>query len=235
MFQIDSDSQTNQTKVLKIVSNMEEPLTITDVTSANKSFSTEVKAIREGKEYELLVTAVPPFSQPTTFSQITVKTSATNVPPINVTAYATLQMQVTVSPMQMNLPAGPLTNAVTQSVTVYYRGTNAFNLSEPKVNYAGVEVTIKPVQPGKVFSLQTTFPAGTQVKPGESVQLTVKTDHAKQPLLSVPVFQMQPPPVAAQTAIPAPPVKVVSEQRSVPLRAAPAPALPAPPVPPAAK
>jgi len=235
MFQIDSDSQTNQTKVLKIVSNMEEPLTVTEVTSANKSFTTELKTIKEGKEYELSVTAVPPFSQPTTFSQISVKTSATNVPPLNVTAYATLQMQVTVSPMQINLPAGPLTNAVTNAVTVYYRGTNAFNLSEPKVNYAGAEVTIKPVQPGKVFSVQTTFPAGTQVKPGESVQLTVKTDHAKQPLLTVPVFQMQPPAAPPQAAIPAPPVKVASEQRSVPLRAAPAPALPAPPLPPAAK
>ncbi len=235
VFQIDGDSQTNQTKALKIVSNMEEPLTITEVTSANKSFTTEVKTIKEGKEYELLVTAVPPFSQPTTFAQISVKTSATNVPPINVTAYATLQMQVTVSPMQINLPAGPLTNAITQSVTIYYRGTNAFDLSEPKVNYAGAEVTIKPVQPGKVFSVQTTFPVGTQVKPGEGVQLTVRTDQSKQPLLTVPVFQMQPPPKATQPAIPAPPVKVVSELRSVPLRAAPAPALPAPPLPPAAK
>lgn len=234
MFQIDGDSQTNQTKALKIVSNLDEPLTISEVTSANKSFTTEVKTIKEGKEFELLVTAVPPFTQPTTFSQISVKTSATNVPALNVTAYATLQMQVTVSPMQINLPAGPFTNAVTNSVTVYYRGTNAFNLSEPKVNYAGAEVTIKPVQPGKVFSVQTTFPAGTQVKPGEGVQLTIKTDNAKQPLLTVPVFQMQAPPVATRAAVPPAPIKVVSEPRSVPLRAAAAPA-PAPPLPPAAK
>ena len=53
MFQIDSDSQTNQTKVIKIVSNLEEPLTITEVTSANKSFTTEVKTVKEGKEYRV--------------------------------------------------------------------------------------------------------------------------------------------------------------------------------------
>jgi hypothetical protein len=229
MFQIDSDSQTNQTKVLKIVSNMEEPLTVTEVTNSNKSFTTEVKTVKEGKEYELHVTAVPPFSQPTTFSQITVRTSATNVPPLNVTAYATLQMQVTVSPMQINLPAGPLTNAVTQTVTVYYRGTNAFSLSEPKVSYSGAEVTIKEVQPGKVFSVLTTFPVGTQIKSGEAVQVTVKTDHSKQPLLTVPVFQMQQPPAATHAAAPAAPVKVGSEQRTVPLRAAAAPAAPTPP------
>lgn len=237
MFQMDSDSQTNQTKALKIVSNLDNPLTITEVTSANKSFTTEVKTIKEGKEYELLVTAVPPFSQVTTFSQISIKTSATNVPALSVTAYATVQMQVTVSPMQLNLPPGPLTNTVTQSVTVYYRGTNAFNLSEPKVNYAGAEVTIKPVQPGKVFSVQTTFPAGTQVKPGEGVQLSVKTDHAKHPLLTVPVFQMQPPPPAATHSAtpgtPSAPMKVASEQRTVPLRSSVAP--PVLPVPPATK
>jgi hypothetical protein len=222
MFQIESDSQTNQTKVVKLVSNLDEPLNISEVTSANKSFTTELKTIKEGKEFELNITAVPPFTQPTTFSQISIKTVSNQVAPMNVTAYANLQMQVTVSPMQINLPTGPLTNAVTQTVTVYYRGTNAFNLSEPKVNFSGAEVTIKPVQPGKVFSVQTTFPAGTQIKPGEGVQLTVTTDYAKQPLLTVPVFQMQPIPGATHTSVPAPaaPVNVVSEQRSVPLRTA---------------
>jgi hypothetical protein len=231
MFQIDSDNQTNQTKVIKIVSNMDEPLNITEVTNSNKSFTTELKTIKEGKEFELVVTAKPEFTQPTTFSQITIKTSSDKVPPLNVTAYATLQMQVTVSPLQINLPAGPLTNAVTQSVTVYYRGTNSFNLSEPKLNYPGAEVTIKPVQAGKVFSVQTTFPAGTQIKPGEGVQLTVTTDYAKQPQLTVPVFQPQAPAAAHASlpAAPAAPAKVESEQRSVPLRTASAPVPPAVP------
>jgi hypothetical protein len=232
MFQIDGENQTNQTKVLKILSNIDEPISITEVTNSNKSFSAEVKTIKEGKEFELHITAEPPFTQPTTFSQISIKTSSPQVPPLHVTAYATVQMQVTVLPQQINLPAGPLTNAITQTVSVYYRGTNAFNLSEPKISLAGAEAVIKPTQPGRVYAVSATFPAGTQLKPGESVQLTVKTDHAKQPLLTVPIYQLQPPPAAVHSAVPVTPQKVVSEKRSVPVRTA---ALPPPPATPVAK
>jgi hypothetical protein len=235
MFQFDNDNQTNQTKVVKITSNLDEPLTITEVTNSNKSFTTEIKPIKEGKEYELRITAVPPFTQPTTFSQISIKTSATQAQALTVTAYATVQMQVSVAPQQITLPAGPLTNAITQAFSVYYRGTNTLTLSDPKINLEGAEITIRTMQTGRVFAVQTKFPVGTKIKPGDGVQVTVKTDHPKHPLITVPIFQLQPPQAPLQGTAPAvtkPQQGTAHGLNPVPVSTA---SLPAPPAPPAPK
>jgi hypothetical protein len=195
---------------------------------SSSNFIAALKETTPGKEFDLEITAVPPFTQPTTFASLPLKTSATNAGALNVTAYATVVQAITVSPAQIMLPPGPITNPVTANITVFYRGTNTLQLSDPKINLPGAEATIQNVQTGKVFVVKTTIPAGVEIKPGESYMLEVSSDYPKQPKITVLVRQ-QPVPVrrvnagAVSTAggpaiVPAPASGVSASPRTVPVR-----------------
>jgi len=60
---------------------------------------------------------------------------------------------------------------------------NAMNLSEAKLDLPGSDVKVRELQPGKVYSLMASFPAGFELQSGQQVALTVKTDHPGFPLL----------------------------------------------------
>jgi hypothetical protein len=219
MFQVNAESPTNETKVLRILSNLEEPVTLSDLQCNNASFKTELKTVREGKEFELLVTAVPPFSAPTTFGNISLKTSSTQAMTLNATVYALAQPLVLVLPQQILLPPGPLTNAYTASVVLRNNGTNALRLSDPRAGAPGAEVRIQENQPGRQFTVFVTFPAGTLVGPDQKAGVTLKSDHPRAPLIKVPVLQ-QKAMVTAATTPPAATGPVSSRSRVVPTRVA---------------
>jgi hypothetical protein len=197
VFNISSEAQTNDTKVVRIVSNLDQPLTLSDLQCTNSSFKAELKTVKEGKEFELQITAIPPFNSPSVVAPVTLKTSSTNMPVINVSAYAVVQQPVTVAPSQIILPPGPFTNVVHHVVTVRNTGTNSLVLSEANVNVPGAEVHVQETQPGRLFNLSVDFPAGFEVKAGQQVEVSVKSNHPKFPLIKVPVIQPQRPPTAA--------------------------------------
>src|SRR5690606_27882196 len=101
-------NQTNQTRSVRIVSNLEEPLSIEPPVLANASFQTELKTVRPGKEFELLITAVPPFTTPYASIPIKLKTSAKEMPEISTTAFVSVAQPISISPSQVILPTGPL-------------------------------------------------------------------------------------------------------------------------------
>jgi hypothetical protein len=95
MFTPSSEAPTNETKVLRIVSNLEEPIKLSDLQSSSASFKAALKETKPGKEFDLEITAVPPFTNPTVFASITLKTSSTNAPMVSVSAYANVQQALT--------------------------------------------------------------------------------------------------------------------------------------------
>ncbi len=198
VFTISSDAQTNETKVVRIVSNLEEPITLSEVQSSNHAFQAEIKIVKPGKEFELLVTAVPPFATPTIYAPITVKSSSTEMPLVTVNAYLTVQEPVVVAPNAITLPPGPLAAPSSSMLTIRNNGTNAMVLSDASVNVEDAAVRMQEPQPGRFFSLTVDFPAGFRMKPDQKVEVSVKSNHPKYPLIKVPVFQMQLP--AAPTA-----------------------------------
>src|ERR1041384_5625607 len=53
MFNLSSDVQSNETKVVKIVSNLEDPVTVSAPNWSNNTFKAELKTLKDGKEVEL--------------------------------------------------------------------------------------------------------------------------------------------------------------------------------------
>lgn len=201
MFNFSSDAQTNETKVIRIISNVEEPVQISDLKCPNPAFKPELVEVKPGKEFELKVTAQPPFTNPTVYATITMKTSCSQASNLMVTAYAMVQQPVTVMPQQVVVPPGPLANPYTSAVSVRNTTTNNLVLSDARLDFPGAEVKVQEVQPGHLFTLSATFPAGFKLPPGQRLELTVKSDHPKFPLIKVPIYQNQA--AASQMPVPA--------------------------------
>ena len=225
MFNLSADVQSNETKVVKIVSNLEDPVTVSAPTWSNNTFKAELKTLKEGKEFELDVTVVTPLTN-TVSAPITLKTSSAKMPVITVTAYAMLMPAITINPPQITLPGGPLPSETKPTVMIQNNGTNILALSEPTLSAEGATIQIKEVQPGRMFTLALSFPAGFQIQPGHPVEASVKSNHPKFPLIKVPIYQMPPPAKTASdpTAGTDPPQSVVATGQLIPTSAAPAPA-----------
>ncbi len=179
--------------VVRILNNTGEPLSISDPQCNNKSFATALKETVPGKEYQLTIEGVPPFNPGSMQGKVTMKTSSSEIPTVEVSFWANIQPPVAVMPPQLMLPAGPLVTKAMPSVTIQNNSTNALTLSEPQVNVPGVEPSLRELQPGRIFSVTLTFPEGFIVQPGQSVVFTAKTSNPRYPLIRVPVIQMMRP------------------------------------------
>jgi len=202
-FNFGPDVQSNEVRVLHIINNLPEPLALSEVKSGNPAvFQPELKTIKEGKEYELRVTVVPPRNMPTMSTPITLKTSYAKMPVLSVTAFAAVQSAISAMPVQVMLPAGPLTNSTQFTVVLQNNSTNSVVLSEPKANVEGVQAKLTEIQPGRRFELNIIFPSEFQSPSGQAVEISVKSNFPQLPVVKVPVYQAQaaPKPAAASTA-----------------------------------
>jgi hypothetical protein len=178
---------TNDTKLVKITNNLDESITIEPPLVNNPNFKTEMKTVKPGKEFDLLVTYSPGATNAQPQSIITMKTSSTNMPVISITAYAMPQPALVAMPQAIRLPTGPLSPNYRQPVTIRNNSSTAVKLTDPVVNAEGVTVQTTETQPGKLFTLSLTFPTNFQAK--SDMALTVKTSHPKYPTLRVPFIQ----------------------------------------------
>jgi hypothetical protein len=166
-----------------------------------------------------MISVEPSLAPPGMQAMITMKTSWTNQPVLNVSVYASVQQAVSVIPAHITLPPAPLAGPLTPSVTIQNNSTNLLTLTEASVNAPGVEVQIKETQPGRMFTALATFPQGFELPAGQQLALTMKSSNPKYPLVKVPITQLprpamqppaaKPPSAASSTPPPAPlrPVK----------------------------
>lgn len=192
------EEPTNETKVVRITNRTEEMMKLETPQCSNPSFKAEIKTVQPGKEFELLVSYLGPLSNSTPQGYITIKTSATNMPMINVTAYAMSQPSLVISPLQLTLPATPIPAGYKQSAFVRNNSTTPVKITEASVNAEGVnvQVTEPPGAAGRIFSITINFPADFHPPTGKPLELTVKTSHPKRSLLTVPIVLAAAPPPA---------------------------------------
>jgi hypothetical protein len=225
----------NESRVIRITNNQEEDLKLSDLQCTNSAFKAELKTIKPGKEFEVHIRLAPPLSAPTTQGQITLKTSSTNLPLISINSIVTVQPSISVMPQQLYLPTGPVQSNNLYSITIRNNGATNIALSDPTVNVEGASVKLQENQPGKVFTVQVSFPPGYQLPAGRPVELAVRSTHPQQPLIKVPVLQFPAPapapvyrpptvtPPAAPSSATVSPTLIQPGLRTVPTRPAPAP------------
>src|SRR5262249_49790947 len=183
---------------VKIVNNMPEQLDVYAPELSNPSFGVELKTNQPGKEYQITISSVAALPSGSSQGRIKLKTSSTNSPSLDIPFWVNVQAPLTVTPTQLMLTPPPFTKS-TQTVTIQNNSTNSVTLSEPMVNFPGVEVAIKELQPGRVFSALITFPDGFEIAQGQEVTFTAKSSNPRSPVVKVPVRQF-PRRAAAQPA-----------------------------------
>lgn len=205
---VTADTQ-NASAVVRILNNMDEPLTLSDPQCNNRAFAVEIKTNQPGKDFQLVVSTVPPLAPGVVQGVITVKTSSTNAPVITATAFANVPPVLVVVPAQLVLPPAPLPNDMTLSVMIRNNSTNDMTLSDPAINLKNVEVQLTEAQPGRTYSALVKFPRGFAIPDGQPVELTCKSSHIQYPVVKIPVIQSPRPPVPhpmPPAATPPPPV-----------------------------
>lgn len=115
------------------------------------------------------------------------------MPTIKVLSYVMGEQLATVMLTQVLLLGPPLGNPVQEIVTVGYIRTILFALSDIGLNASSVAVRMKETGPGRLFNLTVDNSAGFEIASGQKVELTVKSNHPKYPLIQVPVFVPQSP------------------------------------------
>jgi hypothetical protein len=179
---------TNETKVVRITSNLEEVVSLEPPVSTNAAFKAELKTVRPGKEFELSVTCLN--SAANAHGTITIKTSSTNTPQLMLNASVMRQPAILVMPQSVRVPANPNHAAQTYAVSVLNNSRSEVKLSDAAINFEGATAEIRENQPGKNFTVRLTLPADFNVQPGKETALTLKTTHPKYPVLKVPLVQM---------------------------------------------
>jgi hypothetical protein len=172
-----------------ITNNLPELITLFAPQCNNPAFVAELKTNQPGKEFRLVIAPVAPLPWGTSQAQISLKTSSTNMPVINITALANVKPPVTINPPQIVLPAAPLARAQTNTLSLIDNSTNAIALSDLMVNATGVDVQLKEVLPGRSFAAILTFPQGFEVLPGQKVELSIKSSLPLMSVLRVPILQ----------------------------------------------
>lgn len=205
-FSLPEESLSNEVRVVRIVNNLDAPLVLSEPECTNQTFRTELTTVKPGKEFEVRVSVRPPIEVARPQGTVTLKTSLTNTPLLTIPVYAYVQPAISVVPSQVMLPAGPLNNAMQPTVTIRNTGTNALMLSDASINLEGASVTLKEVQPGRVFTLALSVPSGAQLAAGQRVTATVKSNHPRYPVIQIPVFQS----TRAVTSTPNPAVRSTS-------------------------
>jgi hypothetical protein len=186
-FTVPPDSATAPSTVVRIVSNLDEPLSVFAPESNQRAFTAVLKTNEPGKTFELTVATVPPFAPGMVQGQITLKTSSTNTPVISVPAMLQVQPAITVMPPVISLPFTPLDAATTNVLTIRNASTNSFKLTDAAINAKGVEFQINEKEPGRLFTVTLVFPRGFEPPPGAPLEFSAKSSHPQYPLIKAPV------------------------------------------------
>jgi hypothetical protein len=184
-----SEDAPQTTSIVRIVSNMDQPLKLSEPEISNKSMTAMLKEIRPDKEYQVVIGVVPPLKPGALQATVNIKTSSSEVSNITFTAYANVQPSLGINPTQITLPAGPLLNEISPKITFQNNGTNVLKLIEPSVNLDTVRVSLGESQPNRVLEATLIFPVGFELKEGQKAEFTCKTTNPKFPIVRVPIIQ----------------------------------------------
>jgi hypothetical protein len=182
-----------------ITNNVLDPLTLSSPECNNAAFAAELVTTQPGKEFRLVIRPAKPLPPGNAQTQVTLKTSSTNMPVISINVFATMQPAITANPAQVVLPPAPLAQPFSNIVNLVNNSTNHLTLSEPTVSASGVEVQLKEGSPGRNFTATLVFPQGFEIAAGQHAELIMKSSLTAMPTLKVPILQ------AARPAAPVPP------------------------------
>lgn len=182
-----TDPMQSTTRSVTIDNEVEAPLTLSELHCDLPQFKPELKEIVPGKQYELIVTTVPPLHEGTQSARITMRTSIEKMPEVSVQAVATVLPAIQVAPSELLFAARKLTASEKRfAVILNHRGAD-LHVSDLSTTAPGVELSGNISADRKQFTITLTFPAGFEIHPEDKFVLRGKTDQPSVPTFEIPI------------------------------------------------
>ncbi len=152
-----------------------------------RAFTAALRETVPGREFELVLTTVPPLGTGTHNARFELKTSNPDMPVVTVQAVVTVLPAVQVAPTEVQLPAGILAAPEKRYVVVLNHRAGDLAVSDLAIDAPGVAISPQRSPDGRQTTVTLTFPAGFDAHLRGALRFRGKTNHASAPEFSVPV------------------------------------------------
>ena len=192
------DATNSHSTTVHITVKSDQPVEISNPVSSGKMWTAELKTNIPGKDYALVITAAPPFPIGNSSGSIHLKTTLPSTPDLAVNAIMTVQPEIQVTPNPLRL-AGILNNAwSTNRIYIHGNGAAPLALSDPQCTDTNIHVQISTIGAAGMFMVQVALPPNYQIPPGQQVEVSVKSNNPRNPLIKVPLAQLPRPVLPAR-------------------------------------
>ncbi|MGO8700655.1 MAG: DUF1573 domain-containing protein [Limisphaerales bacterium] len=179
----------NVSTTVRLTCQSTQPVELSNPVSSSKSFAAELETVTPGKEYKLVVTALPPFAIGSVSTTVSLKTTLITATNFDLNVVASVQPEIQVSPPQLRLGALPSVWTTNRGVFIHGNGPARLTLSDPECTDPRIHVQINPIGVQNIYNLLVAFPPNYQIEQGKGVEITVKSDNPRTPIVKVPIVQ----------------------------------------------
>ncbi len=184
-------SQEVQERIVNVTNNMDTPLQLTLKPAGESKFKFDLVEKTPGKQFDLHVTTSPPFEEGTFKTSLTLLTNVEAQKEIQVEVNAAVPARLEVQPTVVTLTRAKADSPtaaepVSRVIKFTNYGKNPTKVLEATCDDAAVTATVTERKPGEAYTIQVQMPAGYQPPP-EGRTLTIKTDDAQKPVITVPI------------------------------------------------
>lgn len=181
------DADTVRTKTVKLQNNTDKimKLTLSSQTPESETFKAELVEVVPGKQYDLNITAQPPFKPKLNRHLIKIDSNLAEHKSVDIICMANYPPRIELQPD--TIVVQPVSRDVVRKVRFRNNGAKLVNLVSAKADDDSLKVETKPIEDGKQYELTITIPANYEPPSGSNPVVLVKTDDEEHPELSLPI------------------------------------------------
>lgn len=186
------DAETTRTKTINIKNNTQKimKLTLSDNNAKSETFDAELVEVAPGKEYNLNITAHPPFTPKLNRHLFKVETNLDEQKAIDIICMANYPPRMEFQPDSIVIQ--PVARDVVRKVRLRNNGDKPVNLKSAEVDDTRIIVESRPIQEGKQYELSITIPANYEPGGNGNATVVVKTDDPEYAEMRLPVRAVRP-------------------------------------------
>jgi len=185
-------ADTVATQKVRLTNNTNDVLELTmGPTQELGCFSAKIEELQPGKQFELTVTAQPPYQSEINRAIIPLKTNIAKQDLIEVTCIATMPQRIEMRPPTIAL-AGPSRTQSERKILVTNNDDAPIHVTGVESNDSRLEVSSTEIEAGRKYQISVTIPAD-YADPAEDAAVIVRTDDAKDSTVRIPVLNRQAP------------------------------------------
>ena len=183
--------QEPQERIINITNNTDNPLKLTVVPPADSKFKYDLVEKTPGKQFDLHVTAAPPFEEGTLQGRLTINTNVEAQKDLQVEVQAVVPARLEVQPAVVTLTrpkteGAPPPEGLSRVIKFTNYGKTPTKVLEATVDDPTVTVTVTERKAGEAYTIQVQMPPG-YAPPPQGRTITLKTDDAQKPVITVPI------------------------------------------------